>query len=178
MHYLCDEMPDLVVAGVNIGKNTGLGFVLSSATVGAAMHANLCEPALPGLALSQAFVDHRIASAMKRGELPQEQVDMVIEGVRNSIKRIWKFTTESSDFLSEPLTWNVNFPYSPEGTSSIVESHVGNSRLHRCFDERGGVYPHNLKHYVQDESDFSDGMVVERGDISFSRIDFRLLCGS
>src|SRR5262245_12591008 len=37
VHSLFDSPPELVVSGVNIGLNVGLGFFLSSGTVGAAM---------------------------------------------------------------------------------------------------------------------------------------------
>ncbi len=50
VHSLFPDPPELVVAGVNIGLNTGLGFFLSSGTVGAAMEAWIAG--LPALAFS------------------------------------------------------------------------------------------------------------------------------
>ncbi|MHA1895398.1 MAG: 5'/3'-nucleotidase SurE, partial [Candidatus Helarchaeota archaeon] len=38
--YVCNEMPDLVISGINFGANIGNSFILSSATVGAAMEAS------------------------------------------------------------------------------------------------------------------------------------------
>ncbi len=50
VHSLFDEPPELVVSGVNIGLNVGLGFFLSSGTVGAAMEGWIAG--IPAIALS------------------------------------------------------------------------------------------------------------------------------
>jgi len=38
--HVCDKLPDLVISGINFGANIGNSFILSSATVGAAMEAS------------------------------------------------------------------------------------------------------------------------------------------
>ena len=53
IHNLLDRKPDLVVSGINAGFNMGLGFILSSGTVGACLEANLAG--VPAIAISQAF---------------------------------------------------------------------------------------------------------------------------
>ena len=50
VHSLFGERPSLVVSGVNIGLNVGLGFFLSSGTIGAAMEGWIAG--LPAIALS------------------------------------------------------------------------------------------------------------------------------
>jgi 5'-nucleotidase len=50
VHSLFGEPPDLVVSGVNIGLNIGLGFFLSSGTIGAAMEGWIAG--IPAIALS------------------------------------------------------------------------------------------------------------------------------
>jgi 5'-nucleotidase len=50
VHSLFDTPPELVVSGVNIGLNVGLGFFLSSGTVGAAMEGWIAG--IPAIALS------------------------------------------------------------------------------------------------------------------------------
>lgn len=51
IHHLMDERPDLVVSGINMGRNVGVPFLLWSGTVGACLEANLQE--VPAIALSQ-----------------------------------------------------------------------------------------------------------------------------
>lgn len=50
VHTLFQERPLMVIAGVNVGLNTGSGFFLSSGTVGAAMEGSIAG--LPALAFS------------------------------------------------------------------------------------------------------------------------------
>ena len=50
-YHLFEEKPDMVVSGINMGINMGLGFVLSSGTVGACLEANIAG--VPAVALSQ-----------------------------------------------------------------------------------------------------------------------------
>ena len=50
VHSLFEEPPEMVVSGVNLGLNTGLGFFLSSGTVGAAMEGWIAG--IPALAFS------------------------------------------------------------------------------------------------------------------------------
>ncbi len=50
IHSLFDEPPELVVSGINLGLNVGLGFFFSSGTVGAAMEAGIAG--IPALAFS------------------------------------------------------------------------------------------------------------------------------
>ena len=51
VHHLYEARPDLVVSGINVGSNTGIGFAFSSGTVGACLEANIIG--LPAVALSQ-----------------------------------------------------------------------------------------------------------------------------
>jgi 5'-nucleotidase len=50
VHSLFEEAPEMVVSGINIGLNSGLGFFLSSGTVGAAAEGWIAG--LPAIALS------------------------------------------------------------------------------------------------------------------------------
>jgi 5'-nucleotidase len=50
IHTLYDDPPGLVVSGINLGLNTGLGWFLSSGTVGAASEARIAR--IPALAFS------------------------------------------------------------------------------------------------------------------------------
>jgi 5'-nucleotidase len=54
-HSLFDETPDLVVSGINIGYNSGLAFMMSSGTVGAAAEAWISG--LSAVAVSAGTVD-------------------------------------------------------------------------------------------------------------------------
>jgi 5'-nucleotidase len=58
VHSLFDGKPDMVISGINVGLNQGLGFLLSSGTVGAAAEAWIAG--LPAVAFSTGSpFDHR-----------------------------------------------------------------------------------------------------------------------
>ena len=58
--HLCgDSLPDLVVSGPNIGRNTSLGFIHGSGTVAGAMEGAFWN--LPALAVSQGFESNTLA---------------------------------------------------------------------------------------------------------------------
>ncbi len=170
------EWPDLVISGVNCGKNTGLGFILSSATIGACLHANVAEPPRPGLALSQDFQDLAFAATLKNGEVSPQELAALRDQVISRIKEVWYYLGAQKNFLQKPVTWNVNFPESAGPDSRIVETAIGDSRLEQCFQERNGRYEHSLARYAEDPAPLSDGKILAQGHITISQIDIRQLC--
>ena len=56
VHSLFEDPPELVISGINIGLNVGLGFFLSSGTVGAAMEGWIAG--IPSIALSMGVPDN------------------------------------------------------------------------------------------------------------------------
>lgn len=177
MHNLFsnDEWPDLVISGVNCGKNTGLGFVLSSATIGACLHANVADPPRPGLALSQDFQDLAYGAAVKAGEVSSQKLDALQRQVAKHIKKIWAYLSADGKSLQRPVTWNVNLPEISAADLQIVETPIGDSRLEQCFREKGGRYEHSLARYNEDPNPLSDGAVLAQGHITLSQIDIRRL---
>ncbi|MBU1641297.1 MAG: hypothetical protein KKG53_12550 [Proteobacteria bacterium] len=170
------EWPDLVISGVNCGKNTGLGFVLSSATIGACLHANVAEPPRPGLALSQDFHDLAFGAAVKRGDVSAQHLITLRVQVKRHITTIWDHLRRKDAFLRRPVTWNVNFPEQEAPDLQIIEAAIGDSRLEQCFKEREGRYEHSLARYAEDVNPGTDGVALKHGHITVSQIDVRRLC--
>ena len=69
IHHLTTDKPGLVVSGVNIGENTGLAFLLSSGTVGAALEASLAG--VPAAAFSVKLTP-QVYSAWRESRDPAE----------------------------------------------------------------------------------------------------------
>ncbi|MGB0369764.1 MAG: 5'/3'-nucleotidase SurE [Opitutales bacterium] len=69
--HLCgDELPDLVLSGPNIGRNTSIGFISGSGTVAGALEGAFWG--IRALAVSQGFENNAVANEMKRYEsLPE-----------------------------------------------------------------------------------------------------------
>ncbi|MCH7599625.1 MAG: 5'/3'-nucleotidase SurE [Myxococcales bacterium] len=104
IHTVFDERPDLVVAGINIGLNHGLAFVMSSGTVGAATEGVIAG--LPAIAFS---------IGVRGGHIAFTEYARSVEG-----KELWQRSAEvAADIVRGVLAQglppgvdllNVNFP--------------------------------------------------------------------
>jgi 5'-nucleotidase len=137
MYNLMSTKPDLVVSGINAGFNMGLGFVVSSGTVGACFEANI--GGIPGIALSQAFdtatrnryaVDYLIESetiarfrSHTKGVLDVVMGRLMEQGSRE-------------DFLACPITWNINLPFVSSSAEQVQLATLGATRYGRLFAEQ------------------------------------------
>jgi 5'-nucleotidase len=137
IYSLFGDVPDLVVSGINAGFNIGLGYVLSSGTVGGCLEANVAG--IPALGLSQAFdsdtrnkyVDQylidpgRVAIFASQAELILDRLWEVLFGPRRRVH-----------VLSAPITWNVNFPFDLTDSNVLRMAELGSARYGAAFVEQ------------------------------------------
>ncbi|MDA1074297.1 MAG: 5'/3'-nucleotidase SurE [Proteobacteria bacterium] len=167
IHNLMPVRPDLVVSGINIGINTGLGFVMASGTVGAALEANIAG--LPGLALSQELkFDEYIAWSNDRcfDDACIEEVSAIF---RQMLPLMWEQLVTGQ---SDSTTWNVNLPRELRAPE-IVRTRMGHSFYGRVFSQKGDQYFHQLERFPTDQAPDTDQMVVSHGRVSATRLDIR-----
>jgi 5'-nucleotidase len=108
VYHVFQQKPDLVVSGINIGINTGLGFALSSGTIGACLEANIAG--IPAVALSQELARETFAAWMTNRSLPELEVERLRSQTDMLLDRVFERLFARPDFLLQPVTWNVNFP--------------------------------------------------------------------
>ncbi len=180
VYHLFNEYPDLVISGINCGENTGLGFLMCSGTLGAAMHGNLLLKPVPGVALSQCLFDHDMYLKIKENDLTSQELTQYTAHLDNALELIWQKLkdTEGSPFSSnpKPITWAFNIPGLEAENMSVQDAKVGDSRLLQCYRKVGEEYKHQLKEYVESKEEGSDTQVVKSGKISLTTIDLRRLC--
>jgi 5'-nucleotidase len=168
VHSLFGEKPELVVSGVNIGLNIGLGFFLSSGTIGAAMEGWIAG--IPAIALSVGRV----------GEDRHWKKD----AVANPSHPVWKRaarvgadvvrTVRDCGFPDGVDLISVNYPSDAElDTPRLLTdlAVVGYDRLFRR--EREGVYVHDFDGALRDVESVpaeSDIAVVRSGRVSITPI--------
>lgn len=76
--HLCgDQLPDLVISGPNIGRNTSLGFILGSGTVAGALEGAFWG--VRALAISQGFENNAVAREFKHAEAIPGELDGMLE---------------------------------------------------------------------------------------------------
>jgi 5'-nucleotidase len=165
IYNLMDEPPDVVVSGINIGLNTGLGFFMASGTLGACFEANIAG--VPGIALSQAmsYSDHKAWYSERA--FPAESLDRMKTTTREVLPAVWADYVQA---LDRPVTWNFNIP-DPCASPEIIRTRLGRTYYGQCFSARGDQYFHNLQKFEIDAAPDSDQAVVSSGKVSATLID-------
>ncbi len=170
LYNLMPHKPDIVVSGVNLGFNTGLGFLLASGTVGACFEANIAG--LPGLALSQeiSFEDHREWDQHRR--FSDAAVDEMRDILTQALPPIWEELVVQQD--PHQTTWSVNLPRHLK-QSKVVHTRLGHTYYKQAFQQKGDQYHHQLSRFDMDQAEDTDFMVVREGLISAAHIDLSVL---
>jgi len=170
VYSLMDSKPDLVVSGVNLGINTGLGFLLASGTLGACFEGNIAG--IPGLALSQeiTFDDHKQWDAERsfRADTVAEMRDVI----ERSLPDIWQQLVLEQPV--RPTTWSVNLPRQLQ-SEGVVRCRLGETFYQRCFARRGDQYFHQLARFDTDTESDTDWAVLHTGRVSAAYIDLSVL---
>ena len=171
IYNLLDERPDIVVSGINIGKNVGLGFTLASGTIGACLEANIAG--LPGLALSQELLPEDFRHWDRERCFKPATVTELARLTGALLPAIWRELIVPDDF--EATTWNVNFPFVTARQPAIVRTRLGHSYYQGCFARRGDQFHHALALAQLDDAPDTDDVALRAGHISATRIDIRTL---
>ncbi len=171
IYNLLAEKPHLIVSGINIGKNIGLGFTLASGTIGACLEANIAG--LPALALSQEIAPDEFRHWDAERSFKPATIARITALVESMMPTIWRELIEPDDF--EATTWNVNFPYQQATHTAIVHARLGFSYYQACFKQRGDQYHHALATAQLDTHVETDDVVLQSGHVSATRIDIRSL---
>jgi 5'-nucleotidase len=173
IHELLPARPAMVVSGINIGKNVGLGFLFSSGTVGACLEANIAG--LPALALSQELSPEDFRYWDEHRAFQPALNASIERSVASLVPRVWQALIAPGH--DQPTTWNVNFP-APTTQSTepqLVRARLGHSWYRGCFRRVGDRYHHALSTAEIDPAPDTDDAVLQAGQVSITLIDMRVL---
>lgn len=165
IYNLMNEPPDLVVSGINIGINSGLGFFMASGTLGACFEANIAR--IPAIALSQALTREDFGAWYNTRSFPQASLARMQAATRELLPVIWN---DYALTLDEPVTWSFNIP-DPPLHPEIVRARLGRTYYRQCFSQRGDQFYHDLQPFEIDPAPDTDQAVVAAGNVSATRID-------
>lgn len=169
LYNLLDEPPDIVVSGINIGRNVGLGFVFASGTVGACLEANIAG--LPGLALSQDLPHEDFAYWDRNRAFRQETAAALGRSIAMLVPRVWHALID--DHYAEKTTWNVNFPFASGDTPALCHTRLGFSTYRDCFEPRGDQYHFGFVTADLDPAADTDNTTIKAGQVSATLLDMR-----
>jgi 5'-nucleotidase len=167
IHNLLTERPDIVVSGINIGKNIGLGFVFASGTVGACLEGNIAG--IPGLALSQELTREDFMYWDEHRAFQPETHAVLKARIAELVPRVWHEFI--AGHLDQASTWNINFPYAPVATPDIVRTRLGHTVYGQCFTQRGDQYHFGLSATTLDKTVGTDDRTLSDGHVSATLLD-------
>jgi 5'-nucleotidase len=173
IYHVFQQKPDLVVSGINIGINAGLGFALSSGTIGACLEANIAG--IPAVALSQELARDTFMAWITGRSLPAAEVERLRTQTELLLDRVFQTLCARADFLTQPVTWNVNFPDHLAANWQLVPTSLGHTVYGSCFKKRGDRFQHELDGTIDDPRDHTDWRVIKQGHVSITAIDVRQL---
>jgi 5'-nucleotidase len=171
VYHACEHRPDLVVSGINIGVNAGLSFFFSSGTIGACLEANIAG--IPAVALSQKLEREVFREWVERRQMPEDAVARLREQTVTLLDGVFHKLLAREDFFSQPVTWNVNLPYTAATDWEIVPTVLGHTMYGSCFHKVGDQFRHGLGMPDPDSRDNADDEIIQRGHVSVTCIDMR-----
>ena len=165
IYNLMESPPDIVVSGINIGINTGIGFFMASGTLGACFEANIAR--IPAIGLSQAMTreDHKTWYGQRN--FNAASLARMTDQFRQLLPIIWE---DYARGLDQPVTWSFNV-LDHIKSLDVIHTRLGQTFYKQCFTQRGDQYYHNLQRFEIDASEDSDQAVVSAGNVSATRFD-------
>jgi len=168
VHSLFDSRPELVVSGVNMGLNIGLGFFLSSGTVGAAMEGWIAG--IPAIALSVGRVGEDRDWKREAAGDPSHPVWARAARLGADVVR----SVREAGFPDGVDLLSVNFPTDADVATPRVVAElavVGYDRLFRR--KQDGLYVHDFDGALRGSeavADHTDIAVVRSGRVSITPV--------
>ncbi len=169
LYNLLETRPDIVVSGINIGKNVGLGFIFASGTVGACFEANIAG--LPALALSQELTREDFIHWDQNRAFRDETNAVLRQRVNELVPQVWHEFIEGH--LDQVTTWNINFPFAVNETPDIVRTRLGHTFYGGCFRQRGDQFSFGLTEASIDPATDTDDTVLKSGHVSATLLDLK-----
>ncbi len=171
IHHLVAGPPDLVVSGINQGKNTGVGFLLASGTLGACIEANIAG--IPAIALSQ-DLNWDLVRHTPEGWFDLDEASTARIGAQYEIilPDLFKRFFDRPELLSPKVAWNVNFPIHLADNWNYQLVSAAHNYYGNLFSKRAdaSAYYHDLRVISRDERHAVDSEVVSSGHVSITPI--------
>lgn len=171
LEHLCEQRPDAVVSGINLGFNTTVPLVLSSGTIAGALEGSFSG--IPAIALSkmipkEIFEEIRSSNGFVEGDFFESLENAAAHSIRmveHLLSGQWKFY--------RGIVHNINFPIGTRPTTEWRRTIPVNMKMRGLFEKKGEEYFFRYRPGVMpDDYPGTDIHALEEGFISHSVIDF------
>jgi len=164
--YNLGDKPDLVISGINIGENVGLGWILSSGTVGAVIEAALQR--IPAVAVSYQFpLEDRVDfDDIENIELYETSAIIAKKVIDKLVK---------GEFFNKADLFLVNIPYKAREDIGIEVVNVGKQSYGQLFYPSGDELLFDVK--LPDYSKIEEGTdlaAIGGGKVSVAAVKLEL----
>ncbi len=174
IHRLLKTPPDLVVSGINAGRNTGISFLLSSGTVGACLESNIAG--VPAIALSQEFNSEVFAEYIADYNISEKTRQHLSQQTREILERNFSRLIRVIKASSHPMTWSMNFPFHVRNSLDARLCSVAHNFYAALFQRESDI---QIRHKFdssaidRDPRTETDDSLLGTGEITLSVIDIR-----
>lgn len=167
---LLNELPDIVVSGINIGYNTTETLILSSGTVAGAIEGALWD--LPAIAFSQCVPGPIFEQIQKNNGHCEGPFEQALLAAAEQAAQITLHTLKKPPTKGTLL--NINFPVETSKETAIKETFPAKIKLGSLYEKADtGVYRFRYSDGILiGNAPNSDRMALEQGFISRSLLDF------
>ncbi len=165
LSHLCEEKPDIVVSGLNIGQNIAFPLLWSSGTFAAAVEG--AGFGIPSFAFSMRL-DKKFYEAIRLNhEMPCQELESVI---RAASEKSADFVINNYKNLKEREIFNVNFPAGYDGKNSFVECVPATAKLSSLYQNENGKFKFKYAFNKVETGDITDFDCLEKNEACFSKI--------
>jgi 5'-nucleotidase len=166
IYHLCDEKPDLIISGINVGANIGDSYILSSGTVGGALEGSLAG--ILSIAVGVEF-SHETIKQMEFS--PTEKDVECFSFAARFTKRMAKFLTENEVPQNMKLV-NLNFHESAGETSQVSVTVPDRYNYGSFLEKKQGCFYHSgAEKNFSSVSPGTDMAAIRDGKISVTFLD-------
>ena len=174
IHRLLPEKPDIVISGVNIGTNTGIGFALSSGTLGACLEGNIAG--VPAVAFSQALPPE-LFERWRKGQMLGSESGSIKANIPPLLNHVVDSVKGYLCDCKRPITLSVNLPTVVSQPPALRICPLSKTVYGSCFEPlRANAYRHMLTQVFPDPGEESDDCLLSRGFVTVSPVDIFWLC--
>ena len=168
--HLLDGEPDLIVSGINVGHNTGLSFIASSGTIGAALEGALHN--IPSMAASMALRPEEYSDLQNRDEAIDQKY---VRRAKTAASRLVEFAKDRLPEETEKyaVVHSLNFPFTDFSQAEIRETTAMNTLSSCLYKRDGDSFAFEYSHLRELKDDhLADLKCLKDGHISYTRLDF------
>jgi 5'-nucleotidase len=169
LHNYCEEKPDIVFSGINLGYNASLGFVFSSGTIGGALEAYLAG--FPAISFSQKLTQEDYKYWNNNRNFPQDTKEKYTDIITKVINKI---TAKMVSIQKNKELWSVEIPDHLDSNWELRITKPSLQHYGSTFAKaEDGTFFHTSSGLDLDDITGTDVHAIANGHVAMNKLDFK-----